>query len=196
MRLRGERKKYLETLSSSLTLLLALSFFTACFPQPSPLEVAERRKTFENLMSRSVLAFRLDTLRAQDEAEALLKLAEELEPRSARVADGYGCLALRRGDLNKAQEHFHEARRRDPLYARAHAHLAYIAQRKGELEQAESLYETSLKLKPLDARTRWNYASFLYTHRSKQAGQRELQKALSLLSVEEIESLKQAFPAP
>ncbi len=181
------RWRVLTLLASSVLLTGMLS---SCAPKIGLDERVARQRSYEDLLSKAVLALRVSDKQSLYRADAMLRLAEELVPRTARVADALGCLAIRNSENEKAKSFFQEALRRDPYYARAHAHLGFLAEVEGRKDEASSYYETAIRLAPLDPRVRWNYASYLYGRNSKEEGTRELEKALSLLSPKELEALR------
>lgn len=93
-----------------------------------------------------------------DRAYGAFSVAADLAPRDARVVDGLGAVAYRRGHRDHALLLFRQAIQLDPGYSRPYAHLALIAEDDGDTEAARGLLEIARQLNPMSYRARHNLA--------------------------------------
>lgn len=145
-------------------------------------ERASRAVKVDELLSRAVRLMRQGDAQSLRAAYSALLLAEELSPKDARIADGFGCIAWRQKNWSAAEQHFKDSRKFNPEYDRAYAHLALVAEKRGDLEEAFKLYQTALSLNPLNYRARNNYAAALFdsgrSKEQKEQAVKELRKAV------------------
>lgn len=141
-------------------------------------ERASRASKVDELLSRAVRLMRQGDAQSLSSAYSALLLAEELSPKDARIADGFGCIAWRQKNWSAAEQHFSDSRKFNPNYDRAYAHLALAAEKRGDLEEAFRLYQTALSLKPLNSRARNNYAAALFDHAPSKVQQEQAVKEL------------------
>ena len=127
-----------------------------------------------------------------DQANAALNLAGELDSKDARVIDGLGSLAFKKGNYNLAEKYFYKAIFTNPRYARAYGNMALLKQVRKQPEKAISYYKQGLLLDPHDYKMRTNYALFLAS-RARTKGQlrtsyNELLKAKQLAPAGELDT--------
>lgn len=113
------------------------------------------------LLRRSRAALNDGRREQTDRAEALLDLAASLKSHDARVVDGLGCVAWRRGLIMEARRRFQEAIDLDPAFDAAYMHLALAEQVLGNLNQTRELLAAGARLNPLNYQLLNNYAAFL-----------------------------------
>ena len=116
-----------------------------------------------------------------NQAEAAFSLAQELVPLAAAV-DGLGCIALLKGELEKAKVLFSEAYSMDRDYDEAAAHLALLADLQGDAVRSRELYTWYLARHPEDPFARNNFAAFdLDTGGDRELNLKQLRRAAALL---------------
>jgi Flp pilus assembly protein TadD len=95
--------------------------------------------------------------RQLDKAAAEFRMARELAP-SAESWDGLGCVALLRGDLDRAEKLFLRALDMNEGYYNVYSNLALLEMARGRLEVARHYFKKSIDLDRMNARSRANYA--------------------------------------
>jgi Flp pilus assembly protein TadD len=108
-----------------------------------------------NLVDQGTLLLREERF---DEADASFSLAYDVVPLAAAL-DGQGCVALLRGEWDRAEKFFREAYTMDEGYDEAAANLALLLDARGEPERARELYRWYLSRHPEDAAVRNNMAA-------------------------------------
>jgi len=164
---------------SLIVLVLSLSGCSLPGRESPDIEKSLRLEvSIQKLLVQAVDSLRRGDAHSLEDAESALLVARELDPQDARILDGLGCVALRRGDLSEAKALFQQSisARRD--YDRPYAHLAEIAETQGDISAARELLEIAVRLNPLNPQTRTNYALFLREHlRDEAAAKQEMEKA-------------------
>ena len=174
--------------------LALVGLLAGCAPAGRTLSVEEqvvREQRLVSLIAQGTALLRRPGAANLEQARAAFELAGELSPRDARVLDGLGCVAWRRGNFSAARSYFSEAIRADPGYDRALAHMALIAFRDGNFPEADELFRRALILNPLNYRARNNFVVSKLRRgvsaHSQQILLRELRKALySAMESEEV----------
>jgi O-antigen ligase len=100
----------------------------------------------ERNISRATKAWRTDRAAAYD----LLDQAAALNPLAARANLTGGTIALRTGDLGRAEREFEEARSREPYDNYAWLELGLIASARGDRDRAVAYLERAAALTPRD----------------------------------------------
>ena len=95
------------------------------------------------------------------EAQVAFSMAEELVPLAAAV-DGQGCVALLTGELERAEQLFHQAYDMDESYDNALANLALLHEIRGEHDKAKKLYDKAVEGLPDLVAARNNRAALEY----------------------------------
>lgn len=167
-----------------VTMLFILS---ACAPQRpnlTPDQLAARELKLRELLKQSVVELRLGTPDALDRAQASLEIARELHPKDARVLDGLGCVAWRKGNVNLAESFFKKSLEQDQNYSRPWAHLALVAEARGHYNAANGLLRKAIAVNPMNFMARNNRAAFLLKNstnpRDHSIAYQELMKAYQL----------------
>jgi Flp pilus assembly protein TadD len=112
-----------------------------------------------------------------EEASTTFLAASELAPVAAAF-DGQGCVALVRGDLERARDLFKQAYEMDESYDEALANLALVEELGGHPEEAKVLYDQSIRVLPRHVAARNNRAALEYDRGAgKMVVLHELQKA-------------------
>lgn len=138
-----------------LTLAVLSSVLVSCSLPAAPRvpSVTEQVKAKELLIS-GAKALDDDEL---DVAAAAFRLSQQLVP-SAEAWDGLGCIALLRGDLNRAEASFFRAIDTDRHYYNVYSNLALLELARGAIPEAKYYFRKSLANDRLNSRSRSNYA--------------------------------------
>jgi len=99
--------------------------------------------------------------RVWGDTESLWKHAVAISPQSSIAHYNYGNALERRGEIDEAIKHYHEAIRTTPAYIRAHNNLGIALERRGDLEGAVEHYRQALRLDPTLAEAHYNLGSVL-----------------------------------
>lgn len=177
-------------------LLLVLLGIVGCVPSAqlvlSPEQMAAKDQKLVSLLTIATQALRASKL---PQAEAALKLAQELSPDDPRVLDGLGCVEWRRGNHALAEEFFRQALFENRLYDRGYMHLALVAAEQRDHEAAKELLQIALQLNPLNFRARNNLAAELLDSGDKDKAYQELLVAVQSAQKSDVvlsENLRQA----
>ena len=163
-----------------IVLVIVVTAFTtsACTPRLtllSPQEAVSLERELVNLLKSGLTLMRTGDL---EEAQATFDIAKELSPSDARVLDALGCVAFRRGALDRAKDYFSQSVASDRKYSRAYAHLALVAETNGDFKEAALLYKMAIKLNPLNFRGRHNYGIFVkHSYNAEELSKWEKKKA-------------------
>jgi len=130
-------------------------------PQRTPEQEALIEQELRGLLYKTVLLLRKGDSESLVQAESMLLLAQELRFNDARILDGLGCLAWRRGDMDLASRYFRDSIAKDPNYDRPYVHLASIAESRGDVSTAKELLVMALKINPMNYRARNNLMALL-----------------------------------
>lgn len=106
---------------------------------------ASGEPSFEALVARGE---RLLEAGAPEEAEAILREAVALQPRSARAHSKLGVALARQGRYEEAVEAFRRALESDPLYAPAYSNLGAVYHELGRLDDALTAYQKAIEVDP------------------------------------------------
>ena len=137
-------------------MLLAATALSGCWlPVGVPAERVERA---QQLVDEGTEALRERQFGA---AQVKFSLAYDLAPLAAAL-DGQGCVALLRGEYQRAEELFKEALESDGSYRRALANLALLYDVTGRSSEAMGLYDRFLEQHPDEASVRNNRAALAY----------------------------------
>jgi Flp pilus assembly protein TadD len=106
---------------------------------------ASGEPSFEALVARGE---QLLEAGAPEEAEAALREAVALQPRSARARSKLGVALARQGRYEEAIEAFRRALEYDPLYAPAYSNLGAVYHELGRLDDALAAYRKAIEVDP------------------------------------------------
>lgn len=120
-------------------------------------------------------------------ADAKFRMAEALAP-SPEVYEGLGCVAHKKGELERAEHFFLLIRESYPEYGHVLGNLALLEAAKGNLYRAQQYFEEALKKAPEDHRARANYALFL-RHLNLPGAEKLAEEAVALHPEYETESV-------
>jgi tetratricopeptide (TPR) repeat protein len=109
-------------------------------------------------------------------AEARLSVALEYSPRFTEAWVNLGYVELRRGNLERAHEHFKKARSLNPDLPAPHHALGLLADRRNEQKDAEGHYRATLKVDPGFVPSRVNLARRLFQRRAFEESRGEFLK--------------------
>ena len=139
----------------ALKVLVWLSIMVGCsFPPPSRLPSLAERVRAKELLTSGAKALDDDEL---DVAAAAFRMSQDLIP-SAESWDGLGCVALLRGELDRAENLFFRAIATDGGYYNVYSNLALLELARGEIPEARYYFRKSLANDKLNFRSRSNYA--------------------------------------
>ena len=155
-------------------LALFLSGCSAAPMRPTVEEQLAREKQIEVLLGTATLALRANII---ERAVSALSLANELRPDDPRITDGFGCVAWRQGDRQRAKLFFQRSIQLEPRYDRGYAHLAAIAESDGNQEAAAELFRRALEINPNNFRARNNRAVLAFNKGDANYAHHEMMKA-------------------
>jgi len=96
--------------------------------------------------------------------------AIELAPYNLEFRNKYGILLVKKGELNKAREHFRFIIDEDPNYTSAYVNLGYLLASQNQLNRAEEFYLKALSLDPDHVQALLNLSAvYYYQSKNKQA---------------------------
>src|SRR5213078_2041593 len=98
-----------------------------------------------------------------DEAEVELRHALELEPKLAAARNALGVVALKRGDVARAEREIHAAIEEKPDVRLAHFNLALVAEQRNDFPRAIAEYKKEIDLHPASYKAGCRSISFLYS---------------------------------
>jgi len=81
-----------------------------------------------------------------DEAEAMIRMALKLKPRSAAITDSLGWVLFRQGQLKAAEAELRRAVGLQPDHAEIHFHLGEVLRARGLRKEARRAYRKAMKL--------------------------------------------------
>ena len=154
-------------------------------------EKAYREQKIRELLSEGNKKLRQGDWDSLDRAQAAYSTARELDRDDARVIDGLGCVAWRKGNAQLAEVYFRRSIELNRDYDRPLAHLALVAESRGHHRASVELLRQAMELNPLNYRTRNNYAAVLMDTDGRSdepqlaEAHRELLKAYELAGPEE-----------
>jgi tetratricopeptide (TPR) repeat protein len=82
------------------------------------------------------------------EAEAVYRLAAELDPKAADAATNLGVLSEKSNRLQEAEKWYRRAIEADPKYAEAYYNLGVLFWRQGRWTEVVAMFEKTLALRP------------------------------------------------
>jgi len=148
--------------------LLIACLFSGCVLAPGasdPETAAYREQKIRMLLTEGNKQLgqgdRLGDWDSFDRAQAAYEAARELDSGDARIIDGLGCVAWRKGNPKLAEFYFKRAIELNADYDRPIAHLALVAESRGHRHASLELLRRALQLNPLNFRARNNYAALL-----------------------------------
>jgi Flp pilus assembly protein TadD len=136
-------------------LVVFLVLLGGCFGTKVPQHRLDRA---HQLVDEGAKALRAGKL---DDADASFSMADELAAIPAAV-DGRGCVALLKGDWDKAERFFIKAHTLDSEYTRALGNLGLLRDLQGRKEEAKTLYSKVLTYDPDNGEVRNNLAVLEY----------------------------------
>lgn len=134
---------------------ISILIFPGCLPIAPPDSESGRRAS--QLIDQGTEALRHGDL---DRAEAAFSVSAELFPRPAAI-DGLGCVALLRGENERAERFFNAALEADFGYTEALGNLALLYEQWGKPDKAREYYLRAISADPGNFRVRNNYGVFL-----------------------------------
>jgi Flp pilus assembly protein TadD len=147
--------RMISRIGMALTMVVWCSMLVGCTLPPARMapSAIEQVRAKELLISA---AKALDDNQLEVSAAAF-RMSGELVP-SAEAWDGLGCIALLRGDLDRAEALFFQAMDADRGYYNVYSNLALLELARGAVPAAKYYFRKSLAKDKLNFRSRSNYA--------------------------------------
>lgn len=163
-------------LNFNIILFFSAIAIIGCSVQEPPSSAARHRAG--ELIDQGVIALENGDL---ERAQAAFEVAGEVA-QIPQSADGLGCVAFLKGDLDLAERYFLQAYDIDPTYDHVLGNLALLYEERGETERAHQFYESALTRSPESFQYRNNFAVFLEQRlQAKAEARAQLKKGEALL---------------